>query len=106
MDVDPVALVRGRQGDARVGRLLEPYVNDRPYVALSFLSVAIAQVFGSALSSKSKDRPHLVDEQLALQATIAALPCRGGVGLLHRLFEPLGYTVTTNGYPRDERFPK
>ena len=31
------------------GERLEQYVNDRPYVASSFLSVAIAEVFGSAL---------------------------------------------------------
>src|SRR5262249_34986869 len=39
LDVDPVGLVRDRQG-AGGGR--EEYVNARPYVASSFLSVAIA----------------------------------------------------------------
>jgi hypothetical protein len=50
LDVDPVGLVR-RHG-SQIG--LEAYVNDRPYVASSFLSVAIAQVFGSALSGASR----------------------------------------------------
>src|SRR6266540_2480191 len=45
LDVDPVGLVRNRRGPAGEGQLLEQYVNDRPYVASSFLSVAIAQVF-------------------------------------------------------------
>lgn len=45
LDVDPVGLVRKRRGE---GEALEQYVNDRPYVASSFLSVAIAQVFGTA----------------------------------------------------------
>src|SRR5215510_12910042 len=55
LEVDPIGLVRGRKGPAGEGRALEQYVNDRPYVASSFLSVAIAEVFGSALSGKSKD---------------------------------------------------
>src|SRR5437773_3624344 len=47
LDVDPVGLVRGRGRGS--GQTLEQYVNDRPYVASSFLSVAISQVFASAL---------------------------------------------------------
>src|SRR6478672_11627459 len=47
LEIDPVGLVRGRQGPPGEGRALEHYVNDRPYVASSFLSVAIAEVYGS-----------------------------------------------------------
>src|SRR5437588_1506386 len=57
VEVDPVALVRKRRGPAGEGGLLEQYVNDRPYAASSFLSVAIADVFSSALSGKRKERP-------------------------------------------------
>ena len=46
LDVDPIALVRGAQGRGGEARTLAQYVNDRPYVASSFLSVAIAQVLG------------------------------------------------------------
>jgi 3' terminal RNA ribose 2'-O-methyltransferase Hen1 len=105
LEVDPVGLVRNRRGPAGEGRTLEQYVNDRPYVASSFLSVAIAEVFGSALSRKSKERPELVDAPIPLSATIAVLPCRGGEEFLRRLFEPLGYRVTVTGYPLDEKFP-
>lgn len=45
LEVDPVGLVRNRRGPAGEGRTLEQYVNDRPYVASSFLSVALADVF-------------------------------------------------------------
>src|SRR5207249_9896551 len=45
LDVDPVGLVRSRRGPAGEGGLLDQYVNDRPYVASSFMSVAIARVF-------------------------------------------------------------
>src|SRR5690349_85858 len=44
LDVDPIGLVRNRRGPSGEGNALEQYVNDRPYVASSFLSVAIAQV--------------------------------------------------------------
>src|SRR5713226_6944636 len=41
LDVDPVAMVRGKNPDQNF--LLAQYVNDRPYAASSFLSVAISQ---------------------------------------------------------------
>ena len=75
LDIDPVGLVRHRRGPAGEGHALEQYVNDRPYVASSFLSVAIAQVLGSALGGRSKERPDLVNHPLPLVARIAALPC-------------------------------
>src|SRR5262249_31979609 len=96
LDVDPVGLVRGRRGPAGEGRTLEQYVNDRPYVASSFLSVAISRVFGSALGGRSKGRPELVDVPLPLTAKLSVVPCRGGEGLLRRLFEPLGYQPLDN----------
>jgi len=46
LDVDPIHLVRGQRGG------LDQYVNDRPYVASSFLSVAIANVFGIGLAPR------------------------------------------------------
>lgn len=104
LDVDPIDLVRGR-GAGEPGTLAQ-YVNDRPYVASSFLSVAIAQVYGSAMAGRNKDRPDLAGEAIPLAATIEALPCRGGEALLRRLFEPLGYAVTAERLPLDEAFPE
>jgi 3' terminal RNA ribose 2'-O-methyltransferase Hen1 len=106
LDVDPVGLVRTRRGPAGDAGALQQYVNDRPYVASSFLSVAIARIFASALAGSSKERPALVDQPLPLAAKIAVLPCRGGDGLLRRLFEPLGYSVTAEHHPLDEQFPE
>ncbi len=105
VEVDPIQLVRGKGGPAGEGFALQQYVNDRPYAASSFLSVAIAQVFGPALSGRSKDRPELAATTLPLKACLPVLPARGGVTLLHRLFEPLGYEVTATRHPLDERFP-
>ena len=106
LEVDPVGLVRNRRGPPGEGFALEQYVNDRPYVASSFLSVAIAQVFGSALAGRSRERADLVGLSLPLEAKLAVLPCRGGEGLLRRLFEPLGYAVTATRHPLDEQFPE
>lgn len=97
LDVDPVHLVRGQHGP------LEQYVTDRPYVASSFMSVALAQVYGSALSGQSKERAALVETALPLTARLAVVQCRGGEAVLRRLFEPLGYHVTAEAYPLDEQ---
>src|ERR671915_1996160 len=59
LDVDPVGLVRNRKGPSGEGGTLDQYVNDRPYVASSFLSVAISRVFGTAMAARSKERPEL-----------------------------------------------
>jgi 3' terminal RNA ribose 2'-O-methyltransferase Hen1 len=100
LDVDPVGLVRGPGGRAGGGR---EYVNDRPYVASSFLSVALARVFGSALAGRSGERPELAQTAIPLVARLGVVPCRGGASLLQRLFEPLGYAVTAHPHALDER---
>jgi 3' terminal RNA ribose 2'-O-methyltransferase Hen1 len=99
LDVDPVALVRTRRGPAGEAGALEQYVNDRPYVGSSFLSVAMADVFRSALQGKSRERPELADTAIPLVARLPVLPCRGGEPFLRSLFEPLGYTVEATAIP-------
>ena len=106
LDIDSIGLVRNRRGPSGEAHALEQYVNDRPYAASSFLSVAIARTFGTALTGKSKERQAVADTPLALETGIAVLPCRGGEGLLRRLFEPLGYEVAAKRHPLDERFPE
>jgi len=106
LDIDPVALVRGRRGSGAEAGLLSQYVNDRPYVASSFLSVAIAAVFGSGMKGYTKDRPELAETAIPLTAEIPAVPCRGGEAFLRRLFEPLGYRVECRQLPLDSRFPE
>ncbi|MBZ4400105.1 3' terminal RNA ribose 2'-O-methyltransferase Hen1 [Myxococcus sp. MISCRS1] len=106
LEVDPVALVRERKGPSGDGGALEQYVNDRPYVASSFLSVALSRVFGAALSGRSRERPELASRALPLTARLSVLPCRGGEPFLRRLFEPLGYTVTATRHVLDETVPE
>lgn len=105
LDINPVDLVRNRRTPAGRDQSLQHYVNDRPYVASSFMSVALAKVFGAAMSGRCKERPELAETSLPLTARIASLPCRGGERFLHDLFEPLGYTVTARRHPLDEKFP-
>ena len=105
LDVDPIGLVRKGRGQDTGGFALEQYVNDRPYVASSFLSVAIADVFGTAMGGRSKDRPDLAETAIPLEATLTVVPCRDGAALLYRLFEPLGYAVDLTAHPLDPRFP-
>lgn len=106
LDVDPVGLVRNRRGPAGESGTLAQYVNDRPYVASSFLSVAIAQVFASALGGRSKDKPELVETPIPLTVKITVLQCHSGEDLIRRLFEPLGYQLQIQRHVLDERFPE
>lgn len=105
LDVDPIGLVRGRKGPPGEGGQLEQYVNDRPYVSSSFLSVALAQVLRSAMAGQSKERPEYAQAALPLVARLAVVPCRAGEGFLRRLFEPLGYEVTTEPHLLDTLNP-
>ena len=106
LDVDPVHLVRGRRGPEGEGGLLAQYVNDRPYVASSFLSVAISKLFGAAMGGRSKERPELAATAVPLEARLVVLPCRGGEDFLRRLFEPLGYEVVAQSHVLDETMPE
>lgn len=104
LEIDPVGMVRGR--GAEQNSLFDRYVNDRPYVASSFMSVAISHVFGTALGGRCKDRPELVTIPIPLSVRIDVLPVRAGEGFLHRVFEPLGYTVEATRHSLDDQFPE
>lgn len=104
LDVDPIGLVRNRRGPSGEGGTLDQYVNDRPYVASSFFSVAISRVLSTALGGRSKNRPELAQTPIPLQARISVVPCRGGEKFLRRLFEPLGYEVEAQRHRLDETF--
>ena len=99
LDINPIKLVRKRT------LTLDAYVNDRPYVASSFFSVAISQVFRTALGGRCKDKPELVETAIPLVAKISVLPCFNGESFLRELFEPLGYQVSLQNYPLDETIP-
>jgi len=90
LDIDPIGLVRGHGvGDG----LLDQYVNDRPYAASSFLSVALNRSFRTAMTGVSRERPELAAAAIPLKIRVLPLPARGGDDLVRALFEPLGWTV-------------
>jgi 3' terminal RNA ribose 2'-O-methyltransferase Hen1 len=101
LDIDPVGLVRGiGSGDG----LMDQYVNDRPYAASSFLSVALARGVREALAGRSKERQGLAESAIPLEAVIA--PVRGTPELIERLFGPLGYTLSAERHPLDPDRPE
>ena len=104
-ELDPVELSRGRASQGS-GAPLEPYVNDRPYAASSFLTGALREAFGTAMSGRSKERQDLADQALPFEVHLPALPSRGGADLAERLFGPLGYAVEAQPLPLDDHFPE
>jgi 3' terminal RNA ribose 2'-O-methyltransferase Hen1 len=105
LDLDPVGLVRGRGERGGEGFALEQYVNDRPYVASSFLSVALSKAFSTAMNGTCKDRPTLPEQALPLALTVAVVSAPGP-DWPRRLFEPLGYEVETEAYALDPTQPE
>jgi 3' terminal RNA ribose 2'-O-methyltransferase Hen1 len=93
LEVDPIALVRGRHSE------LTQYVNDRPYAASSMLAVALKEAFRTALTGRCDARPELADTPIPLKIRVPALRCRGGADLARNVFEPLGWTVTATPVP-------
>ena len=105
LDIDPIGMVRNAKNFAGKDFLLGQYVNDRPYVASSFMSSAISKAFSSAMNGRCKEHPEYIELPLTLTAKISVLPApRGGELLIKRLFEPLGYTVEAERHLLDTQF--
>ncbi|MFD1146887.1 3' terminal RNA ribose 2'-O-methyltransferase Hen1 [Saccharothrix hoggarensis] len=94
LEVDPVALVRGP------GSTLTQYVNDRPYVAGSLLTVALGSVFRTAMNGRSESRRDVAATPIPLTVRVPVLPHR----LVERLFAPLGWTVAITPIPLGDGF--
>ena len=91
LEVDPIALVRGKNkhSDGPLGQ----YVNDRPYAANSFLSVALTRAIGQTMSGKSKERQALADRALPYCVRVTPVAVAGGAEVIDALFSPLGYEI-------------
>ena len=105
LDINSVKLARSREKNYSGSFQLDHYVNDRPYTASSFMTTAIAKVYGSALNGKCKDKPELVNVEIPLEAELSVVTAKAGESLIKKLFEPLGYEVIVQGRPFDEKFP-
>ncbi|GAA1989046.1 3' terminal RNA ribose 2'-O-methyltransferase Hen1 [Catenulispora subtropica] len=123
LEVDPVALVRGK-GPNTPDFALAQYVNDRPYAASSLLASALGHVFRTALRGRCDQRPELAATPLPLRIEVPALICAESQRaesqraesqraesnarepeLAKALFEPLGWTVIAERVPLDPAFP-
>jgi len=101
LEINPVRLVRGK---GHASGSLDQYVNDRPFVASSFLSVALNQAFGSAMGGRSRDRQELAETPIPLEIRIPVLPCRKGAEWIEKLFTPLGWEVSAARLLLDPKF--
>lgn len=107
LDIDSIGLVRKSGEGGPDSFTLGHYVNDRPYVASSFMSVAIAKAFSTAMNGKCEKRPGLVEQVMPFEVTVSVIPAsKGGEFLIRKLFEPLGYTVSLEQYVLDPKFPE
>jgi 3' terminal RNA ribose 2'-O-methyltransferase Hen1 len=105
LDVDPIRLARGRARNSPDFSLAQ-YVNDRPYAASSLLGAALADVFSTARAGRCASRQELADSAIPLEIVIPVSPCRGGVDIARRVFEPLGWQVGAEPIALDEAFPE
>src|SRR5215470_1899531 len=78
LDVDPISLVRGQRSSEG---LLDQHVNDRPYAASPFRSVAMARALRTAMGGTSKERPELARQVIPLEATVKRYPRVAARGL-------------------------
>ncbi|MGD9210547.1 MAG: 3' terminal RNA ribose 2'-O-methyltransferase Hen1 [Desulfobacteraceae bacterium] len=105
LNIDPIDMVKSSNNLFGAGFSLGQYVNDRPYVASSFMSVALCKAFSTAMNGKCANKPELVDVKMPFDVKIAVLPApRGGEILIRKLFEPLGYQVQLQGHMLDDKF--
>jgi 3' terminal RNA ribose 2'-O-methyltransferase Hen1 len=119
LEVDPIALVRGKghggrgsAGHDKAGKDhdvpgIAHYVNDRPYAASSLLAVALKEMFGTALAGRCDARPDLAASPIPLEIHVPSLRCAAGqdgagaAELARALFAPLGWTTTADAVPLD-----
>ena len=104
LDVDPIGLVR--DGDRRASGL-DQYVNDRPYVASSLLSVALVEAFGSAMNGRSRERPGARRRKDAVDAPPGRAAMRGRRRTHHAsVCAARLYASKCEREPLDARFPE
>lgn len=107
LDIDPIDMVREARNLGGDAFPLGQFVNDRPYVASSFMSVAIAKIFSSALNGNCKEKPELVEKKLPFEVSVSVQPApHGGEILIRKFYEPLGYNVNLKRCTLDDHFPE
>ena len=107
VEVDPIGLVRNKRFRGDSG-MLDYYINDRPFVASSLMSVAIGKVLRSAMTGTSESYPELAAAELPLRIGLPVISTRGrdGQDLASRLFAPLGWSVEQEPIALDGHYPQ
>lgn len=110
VDVDAASLARKQRQAAtarvsRTGFALAASINDRAFAASSLLAVAIAAVYGTAMTGRCDQRPELAAAPLGLEVHLPVVSSRGAIDLIERIFCPLGYEVTATPVVLDPAFP-
>ncbi len=107
LDIDPIEMVKGARHLSGKGFALGQYVNDRPYTTSSFMSVALAKSFATAMNGTCSNKPELVEKVLPFEVKISVVSApKGGEVLIRKLFEPLGYEVEIERHILDPKFPE
>ncbi|MFK7905281.1 MAG: 3' terminal RNA ribose 2'-O-methyltransferase Hen1 [Chitinophagales bacterium] len=105
LDIDPIDLVRGVRHLGGKGFTLGQYVNDRPYVASSFMSVALSKAFSTAMNGRCSGKPELAEVELPFEVKVSVVAApKGGEVLIRKMFEPLGYEVALQKHVLDPKF--
>lgn len=107
VEVDAIGLVRNKRFRGDSG-MLDYYINDRPFVASSLMSVAIGKVLRSAMTGTSESYPELAAAELPLRIGLPVISTRGrdGQDLASRLFAPLGWSVEQEPIALDGQYPQ
>jgi len=105
MDINNIDLVKVMRIPVDYS-LMKHYVNDRPYVASSFMSSAISKVYGTAMNGNCKAKPELTAIEMPLQCKLSPINVKGGEEFIRRMFEPLGYDLNIHRLPIDSLDPE
>ncbi|ALO68272.1 3' terminal RNA ribose 2'-O-methyltransferase Hen1 [Arthrobacter alpinus] len=105
VEVDAIDLVRNKHIRTGTQDSLDHYINDRPYVSSSLMSVALGKVFSTAMSGRCNERPELAASPLQLVIQLSSVSVSGEPGFATSLFEPLGWRVNEVPIPLDSKFP-
>jgi 3' terminal RNA ribose 2'-O-methyltransferase Hen1 len=105
LDIDPIDMVKGGRNKTSNRFSLGQYVNDRPYVASSFMSVALSKAFSTAMNGTCKNKPELVEVAMPFEVKISVLSApKGGEIIIRKFLEPLGYELEIERHVLDEKF--
>ena len=83
LDLDPVGMVRTMQAP-NAASALKQYVNDRPYVASSFMTHALSKVYASAMNGKCPNHPEWPELPIPLTITLSAVKVFGGKDVVEK----------------------